>query len=169
MKPYRFFYTSCFLIAINVSSVAQLNTAGPTYLATIAASTSSVSPYSVTKDIARKADKENLTFKTGYALLRENNKSYAVFENKKSPKRAFQIIAETDDFSILCEHYAEEACDCFEGLHIYDLDMEFPVRVRRLLPFSLKINLIDEINMRSESQIATEDFGSVCEILEFFD
>ncbi|MEM9053588.1 MAG: hypothetical protein AAGC47_16155 [Bacteroidota bacterium] len=167
MKQIRLFLLLPFLILLSPSTLAQLNTASPHYLGTVAALSSEKSPYTVTKEVAKGVETFDKGSNNNYMLVHSYGKDFALFENPKGKKDAFQVLVKKAEFELLCEHYVEENCDCFEGLHIYDSTLEKPLLVRRILTFSLKSNLVDEINLRTETEIVADDFNDVCEILEF--
>ncbi|MGB6036796.1 MAG: hypothetical protein WBG42_11055 [Cryomorphaceae bacterium] len=149
----------------------QLNTASPLYLSYAAASVSygSERPYTIPKKVATNEtafrNSDNVSYTTAFYLDAE----FAVFKNKRNKHTAYQIILVERDFTLLCEHYAAAACDCREGLHIFAEGMEEPLRIRRIWPFSLKTNLVDGIDAKSEIKLATENFETVCEILEYLE
>jgi len=149
-------------------AIAQLNTGGSWYLTTVGAvSLNSASPYAVTKEVAK--HKEAFVNYDGknYQFAMFEGDEYAIFTSKRGKDKAYQILISNDEFTLLCEHYVAKNCDCFEGLHITGPKDEMPSRIRKLLPFSLKVNLVDEINIYRESKLEEDDFEEVCDIIEY--
>jgi hypothetical protein len=159
-----------FFISLNVtlSTNGQLNTGSPLYLGIVGAvSSSKVSPYEITKSIAQETISYEYDTDHKYMTVEENNLKFAVFRNSKGKKTAYQILIINSEFSVFCEHYVEKLCNCSEGLHVFSKDMEEPIRVRKLLPFSLIANLIDEINFNSDLELQPQEFEDVCEVLNY--
>lgn len=148
---------------------AQLNTGGAPYLTTVAAASSlESSPYAVPKKVAQLddslfADAPNKKYDSAIYQGYE----YAVYTNKRGKHKAFQILISNDDFTLLCQHYAEKDCDCREGLSIAGINDEKPSTVRQLLPFSLKTNLVEVLNKYGKTNLDAENFDEVCDIIEY--
>lgn len=151
--------------------MGQLNTASPLYLSYLAGSVSygEESPYSIPKKVAAEEDSFRQSENPNYKSARYRDAEFAVFKNNRDKHRAYQIISIQPNFTLLCEHYVEEICDCFEGLHILAENSSKPLRVRSIWPFSLKANLVDEIEAISDNALPEENFETVCEILEFLE
>lgn len=153
------------------TAMAQLNTASPYYLSLVAGAVSSGddSPYAIPKKVAADESLFRNSENPNYKSAEYKNAEFAVFENKINKHHAFQILLIKPKYTLLCEHYVEESCDCFEGLHILKEESTEPLRVRKIWPFSLKANLVDEIEAVSENEFRELHFETVCEILEFLD
>lgn len=156
-------------LLVGTATMGQLNTANPLYLSLLAGSISygDESPYAIPKKVV--ADKnlfrasENIHYKTANYL----DAKFAVFQNNRGKRRAYQILSVHSTFTLLCEHYVKETCDCFEGLHILAEGSAEPSRIRSIWPFSLKLNLVDAVEANSGIKLEEETFESVCAILEF--
>ena len=149
--------------------MGQLNTASPLYLSYVAASVSygDESPYAIPKKVAANEALFRKSENPNYKYASYRDVEFAVFKLKRNKHHAYQILSVQPCFTLLCEHYVEEICDCFEGLHVLIEDSAEPLRVRRIWPFSLKANLLDDIEAVSDNDLQEENFETVCEILEF--
>ncbi len=157
-------------LSVTLSTNGQLNTGSPLYLGVAGAvSSNKVSPYKITKSIAQETTSYEYDTDHKYMTVEENNLKFAVFRNSKGKKTAYQILIINSELIVFCEHFVEKLCDCAEGLHVFSKDMGKPIRVRKLLPFSLKANLIYEINANSGFELQPQDFEDVCEVLNYVD
>jgi hypothetical protein len=137
------------------------------FVLTAGASSAQNSDYSYLKKIALKADEFSFSKDHRFKYVEIDSSGFAVFKVGPNRNKAFQILLSMDSVFILCEHYVIENCDCREGLFIIGKEELLPVRVRKLLPFSLKSNLIDSMGLRGVTAMKANHFEGVCEILEY--
>jgi len=79
--------------------------------------------------------------------------------------KLYRLLASNSDLYVLCARLEKGECDCKEDLYVYSIKSNKPILVRKLFPFSLKVNLIDRINEFSEESLSFEEYNTTCDVI----
>jgi hypothetical protein len=109
---------------------------------------------------------DSIYLKEGKPLIKISD-NLVVFRNRNGSYKNYKLLALTPEFLILCSRLHRDKCACKEDLYVYSVDYLKPRLVRKIFTFSLKVNLIDQINELSNDSLSYDDFDTTCDIINY--
>jgi hypothetical protein len=102
----------------------------------------------------------------GKPLFRVSD-DFVVNRNRNGTYKMYKLLAVAPEFLILCSRLHKDECSCKEDLYVYSEHNDKPKLVRKIFTFSLKVNLIDQINNYSNDSISYDAFDTTCDIINY--